>query len=111
MGAHEADLRVAMLEPVELNNIMIAVIAGAMVVLLGALYAFTFAMGKMNKKRWLIGVSYTVFAGLAISVFTLAQSLNLNGYWQLVTYTMLLGYLLAPQAIWKLSVGTHRASD
>jgi multidrug transporter EmrE-like cation transporter len=98
-------------EPVELKDLMVAVIAGAMVVLFGALYALTFALGKLNKKRWLIGVAYGVFAGLGVSVFVLAQALNLNGYWHVVTATMLIGYLLAPQAIWKLSVGTHKASD
>ncbi len=89
-----------MFEPVELKDLMLAVIAGAMVVLLGALYALAFAMGKLNKKRWLIGIAYGIFAGLSVSVFALAQALNLNGYWHVVTATMLIGYLLAPQAIW-----------
>ena len=100
-----------MFEPVELKDLMVAVIAGAMVVLFGALYALTFAMGKLNNKRWLIGIAYGTFAGLGVSVFILAQALNLNGYWHVVTVTMLIGYLLAPQAIWKLSVGTHKASE
>jgi multidrug transporter EmrE-like cation transporter len=98
-------------EPVELQDLMVAVIAGAMVVVFGALYALAFAMGRLNKKRWLIGIAYSIFAGLGVSVFALAQALNLNGYWHVVTATMLIGYLLAPQAIWKLSVGTHTASD
>jgi hypothetical protein len=90
---------------------MVAVIAGAMVVLCGALYAFTFAMAKLNNKRGLIWIAYSIFAGLGVSVFALAQALNLNGYWHAVTATMLIGYLWAPQAIWKLSVGTHETSD
>ena len=45
-----------MFEPVELKDLLVAVIAGAMVVLFGALYALTFAMGKLNNKRWLIGL-------------------------------------------------------
>ena len=100
-----------MFEPVELKDIMVAVIAGAMVVLFGAMYAFTFAMAKLNKKQWLMGIAYSIFAGLAASVFVLAQALNLNGYWWAVTITMLTGYLLAPRAIWKLTVATHTASD
>ena len=48
-------------------------------------------------------IAYGIFAGLGVSVFILAQALNLNGYWHVVTVTMLMGYLLAPQAIWKLS--------
>jgi ABC-type glycerol-3-phosphate transport system permease component len=98
-------------EPVELNDFMAAVIAGASVVLFGALYAFSFAMAKLNKGWWLFVLAYCLFAALSVSVFVLAQALNLNGYWQIVTVAMLLGYLIAPQAIWKLSVGTHKASD
>jgi hypothetical protein len=90
---------------------MVAVIAGAMVILLGALYAFTYAMAKLIKRRSLIGVAYGIFAGFSVSVLVLAQALNLNGYWWAVTIVMLLGYLLVPQAIWKLSVGTHEVSD
>ena len=90
---------------------MIAVIAGAMVILLGALYAFTYAVAKLNKKRALLGVAYGIFAGFSVSVLVLAQALHLTGYWWAVTLVMLLGYLLAPQAIWKLSVGTHKVSD
>ncbi len=100
-----------MLEPVELADFLIAVIAGGMVVLLGALYALAFAMAKLNKKQWLMGVAYSLFAVFCVSVFVLARALNLNGYWWAVTITMLVGYLLAPQAIWKLSVGTHKAPD
>jgi len=98
-------------EPVELQDFMIAVGAGAMVVLLGALYAFTFAIAKLNKNRLLLVITYAIYAGFSVSVLVLAQALNLNGWWWVVTVTMLLGYLLAPQAIWKLSVGTHEVSD
>jgi ABC-type glycerol-3-phosphate transport system permease component len=100
-----------MYEPVELNDFMAAVIAGASVVLFGALYAFGFAMAKLQKERWIYVVAYGLFAALCASVYVLAISLNLNGYWLSVTVAMLLGYLIAPQAIWKLSVGTHEVSD
>lgn len=100
-----------MYEPVELNDFMAAVIAGASVVLFGALYAFGFAMAKLQKKRWIYVAAYGLFAALCASVYVLAISLNLNGYWLSVTVAMLLGYLIAPQAIWKLSVGTHEVSD
>ena len=100
-----------MFEPVELKDLLIAVMAGAMIILLGALYAFTFAMARLNHRPWLIFLAYGIFAGLSLSVFVLATALNLDGYWRIVTVTMLVGYLLAPQAIWKLSVGTHDVSD
>jgi hypothetical protein len=44
-------------------------------------------------------------------VLILARALNLTGLWQIVTATLLLGYLLAPRAIWRLSVGTHGILD
>jgi RsiW-degrading membrane proteinase PrsW (M82 family) len=100
-----------MVEPVEAKDIMIAAMAGAMVIMFGAGYAFAFAMAKLNKQRSVMAVAYALYAGLVISVFVLAYALNLNGSWWAVTITMLVGYLLAPQAIWKLSVGTHESSD
>ena len=100
-----------MVEPVEAQNIMIAAMAGAMVIMFGAGYAFAFAMAKLNKNRSVMSVAYALYVGLAISVFVLADALNLNGSWWVVTITMLVGYLLAPQAIWKLSVRTHESSD
>ncbi len=100
-----------MVEPVGVQDIIIAAMAGAMVVMFGAAYAFAFAMAKLNKKRSLMGVAYGIYVCLTVSVFVLAYALNLNGSWWAVTITMLVGYLLAPQAIWKLSVGTHESSD
>jgi len=74
-------------------------------------YAFTFAMAKLHKNRSLHVITYAIYAGFSVSVLVLAQALNLHGWWWAVTITMLIGYLLAPQAIWKLSVGTHEVSD
>jgi len=100
-----------MVEPVGVQDIMIAAMAGAMVVMFGAGYAFAFAVAKLNRKRHLMLVAYGVYVLLVFSVLVLAYALNLNGSWWAVTITMLVGYLLAPQAIWKLSVGTHEGSD
>lgn len=100
-----------MYEPVEIQDFLVAVIAGATVIVFGALYAFTFAVAKLNKSRPLMGWAYVTFAGFSASVLVLASALNLVGWWWVVTIAMLVGYLLAPQAIWKLSVGTHEASE
>jgi len=100
-----------MYEPVEVQDIMMATMAGAMIVMFGAAYAFAFAMAKLNKDRRIEILAYGLFAGLTICVLVLAKSLNMTGFWQIVAVTMLVGYLLAPQAIWKLSVGTHEGSD
>jgi len=100
-----------MFEPVGVDDMMVAAMAGAMVVMFGAAYAFAFALSKLNHKRWLSFAAYGCFAGLTINVLILVKSLNMNGFWMIVAITMLVGYLLAPQAIWKLSVGTHESSD
>ena len=100
-----------MFEPVEVQDMMIAAMAGALVVMFGAAYAFVFALAKLKGERRLSLLAYICFAGLAVWVFVLASALNMHGFWHIVTATMLLGYLLAPQAIWKLSVGTHEGSD
>ena len=100
-----------MFEPVEVQDMMMAAMAGAMVVMFGAAYAFAFALAKLNKDRWLSIVAYGCFVALTVSVLVLAKSLNMTGFWVIVAITMLVGYLLAPQAIWKLSVGTHEGSD
>jgi hypothetical protein len=100
-----------MFEPVEMQDMMLAAIAGALVVMFGAAYAFVFALSKLNGKRLYSIAAYACFAGLSVCVLVLAKALNMQGFWQIVTATMLLGYLLAPRAIWKLSVGTHEGSD
>ena len=96
-----------MLEPVELDDILISVIAGALVVMFGALYAMAFAIGRLSGSRFLSYLAFGFFAMLAVAVLVLANALHLTGYWQSITVMMLVGYLLAPYAIWKLCIGTH----
>ncbi len=98
------------MEPVAVENIMQAVIAGAVVIMMGALYAGLFAFGRLRGSRWLLLLSMLAYAGLAASVLVLAQALHLNGYWRWLVGAMLLGYLLAPAGIWWLCVGTHGES-
>jgi len=96
-----------MFEPVELDDILISAMAGAMVVLFGALYALVFALGRLNGSKTLTVLAYTFYALLAVAALVLADKLRLTGIWQTVTAVILTGYLLAPHAIWKLCVGTH----
>jgi len=98
-----------MLEPVELQDLLIAVIAGALVVLSGALYAFCFALARLRQRRWLMHLAYAAYALLAVMVGLLARALHLNGFWLWLVAAMLIGYLLAPHGIWRLCVGTHPA--
>jgi len=94
-------------QPVEVADFMTAVVTGALVVLMGALYAVLFAFGRLWNKTFLLVVAYACFLCLAASVLIFSQALHLEGTWQAITVALLVGYLAAPHAIWRLSVGTH----
>jgi hypothetical protein len=94
-------------DPVALNDILIAVMAGALVVLFGALYAVTFAFGRLYRKPSLILAAYGFFLLLAACVFVLSGALRLSGLWEILLVLLLAGYFVAPQMIWRLSLATH----
>ena len=96
-----------MIEPVQVQNIMTSAIAGALIILSGAVYACFFALYRIKKQPGFIIGAYCAYALLVISVFNLSNTLNLNGFWQIVTVVMLVGYFLAPRIIWQLCIGTH----
>jgi len=95
-------------QAVEASRIMLATMAGAMVVLAGALYAAVYAIGKLSNSVSLVRLSYLFYGLLAVSVLVLARSLEFSGLWLGLSACMLAGYFLAPKAIWKLCVGTHQ---
>ncbi len=94
-------------DPVGLNDILIAVMAGALVVLFGALYAGALAFGRLYGKAGLVLVAYGFFALLAACVFVLSSALHLTGGWEMLVVLLLGGYLIAPHLIWRLSLATH----
>ena len=75
--------------------------------LAGALYAAVFAIGKLSENNALVRLSYLFYAVLVVATLVLARTLNFSGVWNWVAVVMLFGYLVAPQAIWKLCIGTH----
>ncbi len=89
------------------GELLLAALSGAFIVLSGALYALLFALGKLGKSRLLIRAAYLAYAVLVLCSLLLARVLRLEGSWMLVIIAMLIGYLLAPAAIWRLCVGTH----
>jgi len=91
----------------QVNSIMLATMSGAMVVLAGALYAAVFAIGRLAENNNLVRLSYLFYGVLVVSVLVLARTLNFSGLWNGLVVMLLVAYLLAPQAIWKLCVGTH----
>ena len=96
-----------MLDPVAIENIFAAALAGAMVIILGGLYALLFAFAKIRNSSRLQTGAYISYALLFASTLFLARYLNLDGWWRWIILVMVVGYLLAPHAIWHLCVGTH----
>lgn len=100
-----------MIDPVNLDDFFIAFFSAAMVILMGATYALLYAVSKIHHKRLATIGAYISYGLLVVSVFTLADALNLNGYWQTLVWLMLGGYLWAPHGIWHLCRSTHRATN
>jgi hypothetical protein len=82
-------------------GILLSTIAAALVVVSGALYALLFALGRLRASRLLSRCAWAAYASLVVCTFAL------DGGWLWIIVLMLVGYLLAPGAIWHLSVGTH----
>ena len=99
-----------MLEPVALKDFFITFFSAAMVIMTGGLYALLFAYARIKRRPGFLWLAYASYAALVAAVLTLAAAANLFGsaFWVTIVALMLVGYLLAPHAIWHLCVGTHR---
>lgn len=100
-----------MVETVDVQQIMLAAIAGALVVLFGAVHALFLALAKLGQSRRHLWVSYLAYGLFVVATLVLGWTLHLTGFWLLLILCMLLGYLVAPYAIWHLSVATHGPGD
>ncbi len=100
-----------MIEPASLANFFTIFFTSAMVIMLGALYALLFAFSRLKGDARLMPLAYLSYAGLFVSTLFLADAANLlkHPVWAIIVVFMLVGYLLAPHAIWHLCVGTHAA--
>lgn len=98
-----------MIEPVALKDFFLTFFSAAMVILAGALYALLFAYARVKQRPRLMPLAYVAYLGLVASVLVLATVAHLfaTGFWTFIVALMLIGYLLAPHAIWHLCVGTH----
>ena len=96
-----------MSEPLALNNLFLGTLSGAAVVLTGAFYALFFALGKVQKNSAFALAALGSYVLLVVAVYGLARALQFSGFWMFVAAAMLVGYFLAPRAIWRLCLGTH----
>lgn len=93
------------MEPVALDHLITAFAAGAAVILSGAAYALLFAWSRLHHRPRMMAAAYVAYGCLVVAVLTLAKTLHMGGFWALVVVAMLIGYLLAPRAIWRLCTG------
>ena len=98
-----------MADPMGLQDMFFGTMAGAGVVLMGALYALFFALSRLHSSRLMAAASLLAYGLLCAAVLVLVKSFALSGFWLLVSAVMLAGYFLLPRAIWHLCVGTHAA--
>jgi hypothetical protein len=88
-------------------DLLLSVIAGALVVISGGLYALLLAFARLRASKHLARLSLAAYFILVVCAFSLAESLALSAAWYVVIAVMLFGYWLAPKAIWHLTVATH----
>lgn len=100
-----------MIEPVVPADLATSFAAAALVVLFGAGYAALYAWARLTSRRDLLWWAYGCYGLLALAVAKLAQVNHLDDLWQSLVLFMLVGYLLAPHAIWRLCAGTHEDTE
>lgn len=88
-------------------DLLLSVIAGALIVVCGGLYALLLAFARLRASKRLARLAIAAYLALAAFTFILAASLELARGWYAVIAAMLIGYWLAPKAIWHLSAATH----
>ena len=100
-----------MLDPVELQRIATAALSAGAIVLFGAFYAICLALGRLKTLSFLLRISYAAYAALVVATLLFAWAMNLTGWWLVLVVVLLVGYFVAPRAIWRLSVATHESSE
>ncbi len=95
----------------DFQTLAIATAASAVIVLFGALYAILLALGHMKRSAHYYYLSYASYAVLAFATWALVEALQLSQIWLVLIATLLVGYLVGPQMIWRLSVAIHNAGD
>ena len=100
-----------MIDPVDVQRIVLATLAAGAAVLFGACYAIFLALSRLRDLAVLRQLSNLSYLALAVSVLALAWSLQLTGGWLALVVILLAGYYLAPRFIWRLSVATHDSTD
>lgn len=97
------------MQPVDIQSIAVATMSAGGIIFFGALYAVFYALGRLGSARRFVGFAYAGYLGLLACAWLLARTLQLSGLWLLLVVCLLVGYLIAPPLIWRLSVAIHAA--
>ena len=100
-----------MIQPVELQDFMLTFFAAAGVILGGACYALFYAWARLRQRPVFLRWALAAYTLLAACVFMLMRTAHLDGFWRGLTVTLLIGYFVAPRAIYRLCSATHDAED
>ncbi len=100
-----------MIEPVQVQRLMIATLSAGAMVLFAACYALFLALGRFRGLRSLRRVAGACYAAVVVFTATFAWALRLEGVWLALIGILLIGYYTAPRAIWRLSVATHETHE
>ena len=93
--------------PDDIPRLAAAGFSAAAVVLCGAGYAVLLALGRARRKPVLNRAALFAYAGVVAAAVALAWALRLEGLWLVLMAILLVGYFVAPRAVWRLSVATH----
>jgi hypothetical protein len=97
--------------PVAVQSIMTAAMAGGGIVFFGALYAIFYALGRQGTNPRFIACAFAGYLGLLACTVLLAHTLQWSGIWLLLAASLLIGYLIAPPLIWRLTLALHDTDD
>lgn len=95
----------------EMPRLAAAGLSAAAVVVFAAGYAALLALGRLHRRAALRHAALAAYAGVVLASIGLAWALRLDGLWLVLVAILLIGYFLAPRAIWRLSVATHEKDD
>lgn len=88
--------------------LLLATLACGLIILFGGLSALFLALGRLRRDNLMLRYSRYAYLGLVLAAASLIWSLQLRGLWLGLVGLLMLGYFLAPRAIWRLSVATHQ---
>lgn len=100
-------MALAAMTPDDIPRLAAAGFSAAAVVLCAAGYAMLLALGRARGRPALGRAALVAYAGVVMAAAALAWALRLEGLWLALVAILLIGYFVAPRAVWRLSVATH----